>query len=925
MRKVREITIVLLMIISLFSMLVIMNVPVVKATNDPVDTGQGYWETPNDDWIIDQYDDDLWENKKIVVNGNLTIEEDGILTLSNVTLQMNATTGDAGDYIHVEPGGELNVINGSIITTDPITPAQSPDPYEFRIDGTALINDSIVEKMDDLTGESDGIQIYSSNVTITKSSIRLSDGNGLYIYNAQPTIKNTNISYNSHHGVYMNSTSNCIFENNNVSSNDYGGIYLYNSDYNIIANSTVDANGGSNFPWGGSYLGYGIILKNSNYNDIVNSSVCNTVRAWIGWAVIIKLSSHNSLKNNTINSNDDLGIMIEDHSNNNLIENNSVNFNKKGGIKIRFSSSNNIISNNNASSSGGPFGWGISVVQTNYNTIRNNIVSSNYRYGMYIAGASYILIKDNYCFNNGYHGIYVTSNGSGTQNVKIENNSIHSNGFNGIFLFLYSAYTNCSKHFISNNTIYSNGNNGIYLSSSHNNTITTNNISTNTLYGICLSSSNDNKIGMNNISSNTDGINLTSSSDGNLITSNDLFYNTNYGFYFGSSDDNSIIDNTLTENDYGASLDSSSDNNLLYHNNFKNDVYNASDSGSNNQWDNGLEGNWWAGWADNPDVTDSDGNGICEQSYSNNGVNDNKPLFYEDNDRVLVDDPWFWFIQSGINFADPGMTVYATSSTYLENVTINKTLTVIGEDRNSTIIDARGNESVVLVDSASYVNISGFAMKNGTNGISLNVNSNFTHIFNNNVLYNTFLGVNISQSSNVIIENNTISYNENGLISYNSSPVIRYNNISNNYYTGIRGIYYSNAIVGNNTITYNNYGIDDFECSNGSIDNNTISYNNVGIVCGNYSCPIITYNNVTFNDIAGVTCKIGSNATVHWNNIHNNTYMDLQNGDINIVINATNNYWGKPTGPVWGDDIRGPGPVIYVPYVTNPIEEAGPG
>jgi len=141
MRKVREITTVSLMVISLFSVLVIVNVPDVKAEqNGPLWNSAGYYETPNFDWIIESGDDIKYNDTKIVVNADLIIEDDGKLTLDNVTLQMNETASDNGNKIRVEhmvTAGELIVINGSIITTDPITPAQSPDPYEFRIDGAA--------------------------------------------------------------------------------------------------------------------------------------------------------------------------------------------------------------------------------------------------------------------------------------------------------------------------------------------------------------------------------------------------------------------------------------------------------------------------------------------------------------------------------------------------------------------------------------------------------------------------------------------------------------------------------------------------------------------------------------------------------------------------------------------------------------------
>jgi hypothetical protein len=183
-RKIREITMVLLMVISLFSVLVIVNVTEVKAElNPPQWNSNGYWETPNAAWTIQDSDNISYENTKIVVNGNLKVEAYGKLTLSNVTLQMNDTTGDFGEKIQVDAYGELNIINGSTITTDPITAAQSPDPYEFRIDGTALIENSTIEKMKDRSGDADGIRVYSDDVEIINSIIRLSEGNGVYVDN----------------------------------------------------------------------------------------------------------------------------------------------------------------------------------------------------------------------------------------------------------------------------------------------------------------------------------------------------------------------------------------------------------------------------------------------------------------------------------------------------------------------------------------------------------------------------------------------------------------------------------------------------------------------------------------------------------------------------------------------------------------------
>ena len=580
---------------------------------------------------------------------------------------------------------------------------------------------------------------------------------------------------------------------------------------------------------------YGIGLYSSSNSNTVMNNIANSN----GFGIFLIGSTNNDIINNTFNSNGGNGVHLSSNSNDNTIHGNTINSNNQNGVYS--SSSNN-------------------------NEIVNNTISYNGPLASYTAGIYFLSCYSTYIINNtitlNQDGIYSGSN----YNTIIYRNNISDNINEGIHL-VQGSHDNS----IINNTIYSNNYNGIYfefyLEPCNNNTITMNNISANTLRGICLVSSVDNKIGMNTISSNTDGINLTDSSNRNLITSNDLFSNTNYGIHLGSSSNNEIIDNNMTGNNYGVSLDSSSDNNLLYHNNFKNDAYNASDSG-NNQWDNGLEGNWWAGWADNPDVTDADGNGICEQSYSSNGVIDNKPLFYENNDRVLVDDPWFWFIQSGVNFAEPGWTVYATSSTYLENVTINKTLTVIGEGRNTTIIDARGNESVVLVDSSSYVNVSGFTVRNGTYGFHLN-NSNYCVLEDNNAVNNTY-GIYL------------------GSIGYPSYYNTIINNIVNNNTRGIE-LYFSNInIISNNTIkSNNNDGILLTTCEYNIIDENTINNNGQGIVFNSSSNNTISNNTITLSyNYEGIRINAGSND----NKIVNN---NISSNTIGIYVTQSSNIESK--------------------------------
>ena len=54
-------------------------------------------------------------------------------------------------------------------------------------------------------------------------------------------------------------------------------------------------------------------------------------------------------------------------------------------------------------------------------------------------------------------------------------------------------------------------------------------------------------------------------------------------------------------------------------------------------------------------------------------------------------------IQDAIDNASDGDTIFVYSGTYFEHVVVDKQLYLIGEDKNSTIIDGEGSEDVVVI------------------------------------------------------------------------------------------------------------------------------------------------------------------------------------------------------------------------------------
>ena len=96
------------------------------------------------------------------------------------------------------------------------------------------------------------------------------------------------------------------------------------------------------------------------------------------------------------------------------------------------------------------------------------------------------------------------------------------------------------------------------------------------------------------------------------------------------------------------------------------------------------------------------------------------PIIYVDDDNI--NGPWngseefpYQPIQDGINNAYEGWTVFVNKGTYYENVIVNKTINLDGENRETTVIDGGGIEHVVVISSPKC-RISGINIRNSGNG-----------------------------------------------------------------------------------------------------------------------------------------------------------------------------------------------------------------
>jgi nitrous oxidase accessory protein NosD len=91
-------------------------------------------------------------------------------------------------------------------------------------------------------------------------------------------------------------------------------------------------------------------------------------------------------------------------------------------------------------------------------------------------------------------------------------------------------------------------------------------------------------------------------------------------------------------------------------------------------------------------------------------VKSNEALVNAGPSTLIVGSDNYKTIQEAINNASSGDTIFVRKGIYTENIVINKSITLIGEDRESTIIDGGATGNVISIK-ASNVTIKGFTIK----------------------------------------------------------------------------------------------------------------------------------------------------------------------------------------------------------------------
>ncbi len=272
-------------------------------------------------------------------------------------------------------------------------------------------------------------------------------------------------------------------------------------------------------------------------------------------------------------------------------------------------------------------------------------------------------------------------------------------------------------------------------------------------------------------------------------------------------------------------------------------------------------------------------------------------------------------IGAGISVVDVGGTVIVAAGTYTEHVTISKSLTLQGEDRDTTVIDGSGSGKVIHI-TAHYVTISGLKVTNGEYGIWFPPNGYIGHITMRDVIIdsNDKHGIDIVHTGGYFLIEDSVISNNGGDGLYKAHQfhhsTIRNCEVFGNNGTGLHAGWGSGTLITNNKVHHNGgIGIWFDSMSNSIMEKNEVYNNGVGIGVGyvgknNTLRDNIVHHNTVFGIYMNYSPVTGNK--IYHNDLIENTTQARELGN-NIWDNgypSGGNYWSDYAGV---DDYSGPG------------------
>lgn len=251
-------------------------------------------------------------------------------------------------------------------------------------------------------------------------------------------------------------------------------------------------------------------------------------------------------------------------------------------------------------------------------------------------------------------------------------------------------------------------------------------------------------------------------------------------------------------------------------------------------------------------------------------------------------------IHDAVDAAKPGDSVEVTNGTYVENVTIEKPITLKGIGK--PIVDAMGSPSAITL-STDGISLLGFNVTNSSE-IGINVKSN-DNLISENIVNNSNIGIWLDKCKNNKVLGNIVCRNRKSGISLEQSVenILISNEAEGNGDTGIELEESNDNSVMENIVRYNsNDGIELKGAINNTVKSNHAQENKDGICLEEGSRNnTISNNDVSYDHIDGILIRGSIGNLVAWNEISRNfkgIFLESSNENILKENNITYNVNG---------------------------------
>jgi len=246
-------------------------------------------------------------------------------------------------------------------------------------------------------------------------------------------------------------------------------------------------------------------------------------------------------------------------------------------------------------------------------------------------------------------------------------------------------------------------------------------------------------------------------------------------------------------------------------------------------------------------------------------------------------------IQSAIDASRRGDIVQVSPGTYHEHLIVPVTLlTIIGENKETTIIDAETTGTAISLE-ANSITITGFTLRNGGFNSGIKTYTYSSHNISNNIIENFVDGIYFVESDSNIISGNTFFNNSMHAINLGTSSgsQITNNSISEGAF-GLYLVYADGTIILRNSISNTSYGIFVNRSSQNTIKWNTCQLNSVGIQT-QFSDHLTIDSNIISGGMYTMQLQ-----TTHYSQISNNSLTQASYG-LYLASSNHNTIIGSPS------------------------------